>query len=245
MIKYLIILIVAFVAYYAFKCFKETKVEGFADAQTIDGVDESNSINTLAKIAADIMAGGGFKVAGRLQVTGAKSTPGGSGDMLTHFNHPDGFNYIRGSTFVDGGLFGNQLVAKTQVISNWPTGNWGMLWGDNCALIGKKGLPIRFGFADNTDAAGWEEKIRIDPDGTLNVPRIKIGGILVENNEGLRINGNLRMNNNMIVMTNSGNNSQFIHMGVPAGANRLTVDEYGRTYVVSDKMKNGQAILHW
>ena len=101
--KYLIILIVAFVVYYTFKCFNQTK-EGFADAQTVDGIDESNSINTLAKIAKDIMDGGGLKVAGRLQVTGAKSTPAGSGDMLTHFNHSDGNNYIRGNTFLNGNL---------------------------------------------------------------------------------------------------------------------------------------------
>ena len=67
--KYLIILVLAFVAYYSLKCFNQTK-EGFADAQTVDGIDESNSVNTLAKIAKDIMEGGGLKVAGGLSVSG-------------------------------------------------------------------------------------------------------------------------------------------------------------------------------
>jgi len=67
--KYLIILVLAFVAYYSLKCFNQTK-EGFADAQTIDGVDESNSINTLAKIAKDIMDGGSFKVSGNITTEG-------------------------------------------------------------------------------------------------------------------------------------------------------------------------------
>ncbi len=68
--KYLIILVIVFIAYYSYTCLKETKVEGFADAQTIDGVDESNSINTLAKIAKDIMDGGSFKVLGNITTEG-------------------------------------------------------------------------------------------------------------------------------------------------------------------------------
>jgi UDP-3-O-[3-hydroxymyristoyl] glucosamine N-acyltransferase len=44
---------------------------------------------------------------------------------------------------------------------------WGMLWGDECALIGSKGAPIRFGFADNQNADGWVEHARLDKDGNI------------------------------------------------------------------------------
>jgi hypothetical protein len=46
--------------------------------------------------------------------------------------------------------------------------SWGMLWGSNCALIGQKGKTMRFGFADAYNAAGWDEKVNIQPDGTMN-----------------------------------------------------------------------------
>ena len=68
--KYLLILVILFIGYYLFKCGTSNKVEGFADAQTVNGVDESNAINTLAKIAKDILDGGGLKVAGNIQTEG-------------------------------------------------------------------------------------------------------------------------------------------------------------------------------
>jgi hypothetical protein len=37
-----------------------------------------------------------------LHINGASSTPAGSGDMLSHFNHSDGNNYLRGNTKIDG-----------------------------------------------------------------------------------------------------------------------------------------------
>ena len=117
--KYLIILVIIFILYYIYTCYSNDKKEGFADAQTVDGVDESNSINTLAKIAKDIMDGGGLKVKGdaviskALRVTGAKSTPAGSGDMITHFNHDDGNNYIRGNTYINGSLYTSGGVGVT------------------------------------------------------------------------------------------------------------------------------------
>ena len=66
--KYLVIILILVILYYLYSCLK-TK-EGFADAQTIDGVDEKNSINTLALIAKDILEGGGFKVKSDLNVSG-------------------------------------------------------------------------------------------------------------------------------------------------------------------------------
>jgi len=68
--KYLIILVIIFVLYYAYSCWTSNKVEGFADAQTINGVDESNAIQTLATIAKDILEGGGLKVAGNIYTEG-------------------------------------------------------------------------------------------------------------------------------------------------------------------------------
>ncbi len=84
--KYLIILIVAFIAYYAFKCFKETKVEGFADAQSITGVDEANSINTLAAIAQKLQAGG-LTIPGGLAATNLDAKAGtAEGGRVSIFN---------------------------------------------------------------------------------------------------------------------------------------------------------------
>jgi hypothetical protein len=54
------------------------------------------------------------------------------------------------------------------IISNMGD-SWGMLWGSNCALIGQKGKTMRFGFADAYNAAGWDEKMNIQPDGTVNI----------------------------------------------------------------------------
>jgi len=44
-----------------------------------------------------------------------------------------------------------------------------MLWGSECALIGQKGKPMRFGFANAYNADGWDEKMRVQPDGSLIV----------------------------------------------------------------------------
>jgi len=91
------------------KIFYES-LETFADAeQSIGGVDDANSINTLAQLARKLMDGGAtvpgnLKINSRLSVTGAKSTPAGSGDLTTHFNHEDGNNYIRGNLNIDGAL---------------------------------------------------------------------------------------------------------------------------------------------
>ena len=60
---------------------------------------------------------------------------------------------------------GNLNVAG-KVVSTMGT-EWGMLWGDQCALIGKAGKPMRFGFANDTNANGWKEVSRFDPDGKL------------------------------------------------------------------------------
>jgi microcystin-dependent protein len=88
---------------------------------------------------------------------------------------------FNGNTNTNGVVTGGRIVGKMG-------DNWGMLWGDHCALIGKKGNAMRFGFADNIGASGWDEKVRIEPDG-----RLKIGGVyLSDAGDGtLRIsNGN-------------------------------------------------------
>lgn len=88
---------------------------------------------------------------------------------------------FNGNTNTNGVITGGRIVGKMG-------DSWGMLWGQSCALIGKKGEPMRFGFADNIGASGWDEKVRIEPDG-----RLKIGGVyLSDAGDGtLRIsNGN-------------------------------------------------------
>lgn len=86
--KYLIILILMFFVYYAYKCLFVK--EGFADAVTVNGVDESNSINILAKIAKDLMDGAGLKVKGRLSTYGIDINGGGAN--IVNFNTGDAVN---------------------------------------------------------------------------------------------------------------------------------------------------------
>lgn len=83
------------------------------------------------------------------------------------------------NTNTNGIVTGGKIVGKMG-------DSWGMLWGDACALIGKKGNPMRFGFADDTNASGWSEKVRIEPDG-----RLKIGNIYLSDPG----NGSLRISN--------------------------------------------------
>jgi hypothetical protein len=73
--KYLVILILIVILYYLHRYCIQTEVEkfmkikeGFGDAVTVDGVDDNNAINTLAKIAKDLQEGGGLKVMGKLNL---------------------------------------------------------------------------------------------------------------------------------------------------------------------------------
>jgi microcystin-dependent protein len=108
--KYLIYLFIIIVLVILWNSY-EVK-EGFGDAITVDGVDDANAINVLAKIAKDIQDGGGLKVMGnqlnrgRFTVPGAKNNQFAkdSGDNMTHFNHENGINYIRGNTEIHGSL---------------------------------------------------------------------------------------------------------------------------------------------
>ena len=72
--KYLIIILIILVIYYLIKCWN-IKVEYFADTskpavqeQSITGSDDTNAINTLAKIAKQLMDGG-LTVPGQMTVT--------------------------------------------------------------------------------------------------------------------------------------------------------------------------------
>jgi hypothetical protein len=97
-------------------------------AQISAGVHESNSLNIVGMSSdgnpnnrkVTTWAEGGFKINGRVQITGASSTPTGSGDMSTHFNHSDGNNYIRGTTHVNGQLTvnGRNILAELDDIRN-------------------------------------------------------------------------------------------------------------------------------
>lgn len=83
------------------------------------------------------------------------------------------------NTNTNGIVTGGKIVGKMG-------DSWGMLWGDSCTLIGKKGKPMCFGFADDTNASGWSEKVRIETDG-----RLKIGNIYLSDPG----NGSLRISN--------------------------------------------------
>jgi hypothetical protein len=90
---------------------------------------------------------------------------------------------VPGNITVKGSIATGDTPGQTPgtIISNMGD-SWGMLWGSHCALIGQKGKPMRFGFADAYNAAGWDEKVNIQPDGTLNVKTDEtIGGNLITN----------------------------------------------------------------
>ena len=59
---------------------------------------------------------------------------------------------------------GNRIAANVGA-------NWGMLWGDECALIGKKGARVRFGVADDIAASKWQEYANFDTAGNFNANR--------------------------------------------------------------------------
>ena len=106
--KYLVIIIAIIILYYLHNCWVENKIEkfmklreGFTDAITTNGVDDSNAINILAKVAKDLQEGGGLKVLGNLEVKSntvhiGQTTPGSAG----YIKGGDGemrFSYINGS----------------------------------------------------------------------------------------------------------------------------------------------------
>jgi hypothetical protein len=87
---------------------------------------------------------------------------------------------VKGGSIATGDTPGQQ---PGTIVSNMGD-SWGMLWGSHCALIGQKGKPMRFGFADAYNAAGWDEKVNIQPDGTLNAKgNISVGADLTFPNQ--------------------------------------------------------------
>jgi microcystin-dependent protein len=132
--KYIIYLLCIFLIYSIWKCFHIT--EGFSDkvkpdAITIDGVDDQNAIAILSKIAQDIQSEGGLKIMGNQLTKGKFTVPGAknnqfvkdAGDGMTHFNHENGENYIRGNTHIHGSF--NLLPTGVIVAWNGSTAPYG------------------------------------------------------------------------------------------------------------------------
>jgi len=218
--------------------------EGFeGTSQSIAGVDDTNAINTLAQIAKNLMAGGltvpgNMNVTGDTKVTGNTNVTGALG-VGTTLN-------VTSNTALGGNLnvTGNTILGGTLTTANdkWNTSTDGkhrIYYGNNS-----------HSFYKTADSHIWRDKddkdiMTLGNDGILNVSKIKIGGILIENNDGLKINGNLRLDNNKLMMTSSKDNDVFIYMKGPVGGNWLMVDPSGKVYVGSDRMKSGQTINHW
>jgi len=258
--KYLVIIIILVILYYLHNCWVESKIEkfinsnkireDFGDAVTVDAIDDNNAINVLAKIAKDLQEGGGLKVKGNLlvdktiRVTGAKTTPAGSGDMMTHLNHEDGNNYLRGNTYLSGNL-------EISGVSTVPVEVWHKSKdGKNRVFYGNNGTTI-YGSGNGrhhfrTGANGNAPEVVIDEEGTIHVSKINIGGVVIENtNEGLKINGNVRMHNNQIVMSADNCNNGYIQLNQSCGNNSISNDGNGRIWIRSDKRKSGEVIQHW
>lgn len=97
-------------------------------------------------------------------------------------NYLTATNGLSASTaIIDGNVSGNKVISKMG-------DKWGMMWGDSYAHIGKKGSPMRFGFADNTDASGWDEKMRLETDGSLS------GMSSISTSGNVTVGGNLKVN---------------------------------------------------
>ena len=204
--------------------------------------------------------------AGRAAFPGAKSTPSGSGDGYTHFNHPDGNNYIRGNINIDGGL----MVTKTRDVSVYGTGGG----QNNKANITTNGISIG---RLNDEATGspmlssndtmmiqsqsGTTKFLInsvDIDNDLKVTRdVNIGGKLTTNGDALvnnkltvyggigkyMVNNNdggfLSYNDDNLVVVSEPNLNSIWHL-VPTGKNSCKIiATNGKIIVASGQNGNG------
>jgi hypothetical protein len=73
------------------------------------GMPSAGALGNLRVTGTNIVDGvstlnGDTTINNSVHITGATTTPADSGDMRTHFNHPDGYNYLRGHTRTDGNV---------------------------------------------------------------------------------------------------------------------------------------------
>lgn len=117
--KYLVILIVLVLIYYLHRYCVQTEVEkfmkikeGFGDAVTVDGVDDLNAINTLAKIAKDLQSGG-VTMPGTLSLKGDLNVGDGNVEWSNNIK-------IRGGTKEGGYIdFRDKVGERVGFIMGW------------------------------------------------------------------------------------------------------------------------------
>ena len=82
-------------------------------------------------------------------------------------NNPNSFNNFN----VQVPMTAKQVDASGNVIAreDRDNGQFLELWPNDGAMIAKTGSNFRFGHADNTSAANWNEKVRITPDGKMGI----------------------------------------------------------------------------
>ena len=230
---------------------------------TLGSADDQNAINKLAQIATQLMAGA-VTVPGAISLSNNKTKfslvndgddvfrlkDNGGGQLLA-INHQGGIWSKDNSLILSGG----NLALTGGLTSNGPISSGVNAWntsrdGINRTYYENNGRTF-YGSANGihtwrTGGNGNEPNgMTLEADGTLHVAKIRIGGILLENNEGLRVNSNIRMHDAQIVMTTSSGNQPFIHLRNPIGGNGITVDGNGRIWVRSDKLHSGEPIQHW
>lgn len=79
------------------------------------GTNTTVANSRLVQVWDNLMVNGKLDIPyGHVRFRGAKTTPSNSGDLMTHFNHPNGNNYIRGNTWISGinNVSSDQVVGR-------------------------------------------------------------------------------------------------------------------------------------
>ena len=197
--KYIVIIIVVIIGYITYKCLSATK-EGFTDAITTVGVDDSNAINILAKVAKDLQEGGGLKVLGKINCTagGRFTNPSGADSGGYEFLHDNltqgiGLGY---NTIYAAGTYADQplgLKAKGTGAINLNSTNTNI--NGNLNVTGTLKVPIDVWHQSNDNknrvyygnsgttyygSSNGEHRFRIGDNG--NIPEV------VMNKDGIKFN---------------------------------------------------------
>jgi len=143
--KHLVLFLIAVIGYIIWKCLTET-TEGFADAQTVDGVDDNNAINTLAKIAKDLQEGGGLKIMGKLNLADTHVFSSDNGWLrLKNKDQTQHTNMAVKDLLAEGSLTSNSLTTQSLTTQSLTTSNMAVKDGFKGQLFGDSSIGSTIG----------------------------------------------------------------------------------------------------